>query len=160
MKREILYQSGGKSGSSSPNSLSPSRKYVFRFIYAKKKHLNSKAVPIATRWLYLECYCSWETFGWQLNSREEHYKIVFCFPLEIAPSIFFTTLCTLPSIHWELRLQDNIFFLQLPVKKKMFVWFQRYTGIKSATFSAFGHLLNIIPSDLVGRRIRGMKNSN
>lgn len=37
MKREILNQSRGKSGSSSPNGLSPSRKYVFRFIYAKKK---------------------------------------------------------------------------------------------------------------------------
>lgn len=117
-------------------------------------------MPIATRWIYLECYSSWETLGWQLNSREEHYKIVFCFPLEIVPSIFFTTLCTLPSIHWELRLQDNIFFLQFSIKKKLFAWFQRHTGIKSATFSAFGHMLNLIPSDMVDRRIRGLENSN
>lgn len=78
---------------------------MFSVSYKQKVILNSKAVPSATRWIYMECYCSWETPGWQLNSREEHCRVVFCFPLEIAPSVFLTTPCTLPPIHWEIKFQ-------------------------------------------------------
>lgn len=123
---------------------------MFSGSYKQKIILNSKAVPSATRWIYLECYCSWETLGWQLNSREGHCRVVFCFPLEIAPSIFLTTPYTLPPIHWEIKPQDNILFFLSPQLKKS-VWFQRHAGVKSVEFSTFGHVLNLVPSSLVGR---------
>lgn len=125
---------------------------MFSGSHKQKIILNSEAVPSATRWIYLECYCSWETLGWQLNPREEHCRAVFCFPLDIVPSIFLTTPCALPPIHWEIKLQDNIIIFLGPRLRKScgFVFF----FISEVELSAFVHILNLVLSGQVGRGIK------